>query len=124
VKASGIAHLFPEIFTRTKESLREMFRQFRATDQQDRAKIFIFNREVGRSFLIERNGRKTMVRGERNVLHRGSRECDQHPARGSDDIPPDLDPDDNFHRGADDESLPGPAEEEYTWPTFEEEEED
>ena len=65
-----------------------------------------------------------MVRGERTILHRGSRECDRHPVRGSDDIPPDLDTDDNFHRGADDEQLPGPSEEEYTWPTFEEDDED
>ena len=66
-----------------------------------------------------------MVRGERGAPHRGSRENYRHPGRGSDDSMPDpLDPENNFRRGADGEPLPGPVEEEYTWPTIEEDEED
>jgi hypothetical protein len=66
-----------------------------------------------------------MVRGERKVRHRGSREPSRLPARvNHDDTPDPLDPEDDFRRESDDEEQRDPADDEYVWPKVDEEEDD
>jgi hypothetical protein len=70
---------------------------------------------------------KQMTRGERPLVHRGGEGCTGHGVRGGNDgrwdpADPELDPCRNLRD--DDEGLQDPANDEYIWPTLEEEEDD
>ncbi len=72
-------------------------------------------------------GVRRMVRGKKETGPRGSEGSRGRGVRGSKDgrlDPVDLEHDPDRHLRDDDEDLPDPANDEYVWPRFEEEEDD